>query len=578
MARGDLNSGVVKRLAFVRLVFFVFLTAITLRLFELQVMDYSLYAALASGQHDLWKQLIPERGEILAQDKFSPNKEVPISVNRNLNLIYAVPKDVVDYQATAKILAPLLNLETSVVEANLNKPGDPYEPLKHEVADELAKQILDLKLAGIAIAPETIRYYPEGKTFGQLTGFVGFANEKKQGQYGIEQSWETALAGTFGRLRSEKDAAGRLITLGERELIPAVNGANVVLTVDKNIQYRACSALDEWVKKHGAKGGSVVIMDPSSGAIRALCNAPDFDPNNYRTASNISVFANAAASAAYEPGSIFKPITMAAALDKGAVTPDTTYVDSGVVTIGPDTIKNSDEKAHGLQTMTNVLELSLNTGAIFAMRQAGAKQFSEVVERFGFGQATNIELPHESSGNIKSLKRKSEIYPATASFGQGISATPLQLAAAFGAVANKGRLMRPMLVQEVRYADGKKQSFEPTFVRQVIAPQTATTLGAMMVSVVERGHGKRAAVPGYYVAGKTGTAEVALPSGGYAKGKNIGSFVGFAPVDDPKFVMLIKIVEPGDVIFAESSAAPLFGDLAKYLLQYYEVPPTREIK
>ncbi len=352
-----------------------------------------------------------------------------------------------------------------------------------------------------------------------------------------------------------------------------------MLTIDKNIQYTACTALQQAVQKHGASGGSLVVLEPATGAVRALCNAPDFDPNAYAAVADQARFTNAALSSPYEPGSVFKAITMAAALGEGVVTPETTYEDTGQVVIGPDTIKNSDGKAHGRQTMTQVLDESLNTGAVFASRLVGGAKFLDYVKRFGFGEPTGIELPEERSGNLASLKGRNDIYLATASFGQGITATPLQLAAAFGAIANRGQLMRPYVVQAVAKPDGRTEVTSPTSVRQVVSPEVARTLSAMLVSVVEVGHGKRAGVPGYYVAGKTGTAEVAgVAKLGYQQNKNIGSFVGFAPVDDPKFVMLVRVDEPKDVVFAESSAAPVFGEVAKFLLQYYQVPPSRPVK
>ncbi len=566
------------RLASIRLVFLVFFIIIAVRLFELQIVDYKFYNALASGQHDILAKLLPTRGEIFTADPLSLGQRTPVAVNRYLNFIYAVPKSIIDPVTTASKLAPLLSMLPVELQGVLGKVDDPYEPVKHLVDDITAQAVKDLNLDGIYILPEVTRYYPEGQLYGQLTGFVGHVGDTKQGQYGIEGFWESILAGQQGELKSEKDVAGRLISLGEHNLTPAEDGADITLTIDKNIQWRACASLKASVKKHGAAGGSLVIMDPKTGAIKAMCGEPTFDPNVYNEVTNQSVFINSAVSVPYEPGSVFKPITMAAALESGNVNPASTYTDTGEVKIGPDIIKNSDFKSHGVQTMTQVLEESLNTGAIFAMRQAGVKAFADFVRKFGFGERTQVELSHEQFGNLETLNKKSEIYYATASFGQGITTTPLQLATAFGAIANKGKLMKPFIVDKISYHTGRNQITEPTFVRQVISPMSAITLGAMLVSVVENGHGKRAGVPGYYVAGKTGTAEIANVAGGYQTGNNIGTFVGFAPVNDPKFVMVVKISEPRDVVFAESSAAPVFGEVAKYLLEYYQVPPSREVK
>lgn len=566
------------RLGSIRLVFFFFLLIVAYRLFQVQILNYGTYQALASGQHDILAKLIPERGSIYIEDPINESGTYPVAVNKPMNFIYAVPRDVKDAKETATKLSEILKIPIEDIEYSLSKPNDPFEPIKHAVGDAEADQVRSLNLSGIQIVTENIRFYTDGTIMSQVTGFVGYVGDRKQGRYGVEQHWEKVLAGTPGVLKSEKDALGQIISVGERDMTPASNGGDVYLTIDKNIQYAACSALDRAVKKHGAVGGTVVIMEPATGEIKAVCNSPSFDANNFASTKNIGLFLNNAVTDSYEPGSIFKPFTMAAALDRGKVTPATTYIDTGEVRIGPNVIRNSDLKAHGIQTMTQVLESSLNTGVIFAVRQIGRSEFLTYVKKFGFGEATGLELPQEASGNINSLNDIHEIYTATASFGQGVTATPIQLVAAYGAIANQGKLMQPHIMKKIVYADGKVENAIPRTVRQVISPQVATTLSAMLVNVVEYGHGKRAGVPGYYVAGKTGTAQVPLPNGGgYAVGKNIGSFAGFAPVDKPKFVMLVRINEPQDVAFAESSAAPLFGELAKYLLNYYRIAPERVI-
>ncbi|MFA4936703.1 MAG: penicillin-binding protein 2 [Patescibacteria group bacterium] len=552
---------------------------VIVRLFDLQILNHAWYEALASGQHDVLSELIPKRGQIYIQDKYAASGRIMAAVNRDATLLYAVPEEITDVDQVAEKLSPLIDMDVEQLKLLINKPGDPYEPLLHQVPEELVKNINQLQLAGIKFTTETMRYYAPIPDLGQVTGFLGYNENLRQGQYGIEGFWEKTLAGKQGSLRAEKDVAGSLIALGKRDIISAINGSDIVLTIDYNIQLDACTELEKAVKKHGADSGSLIIMDPKSGAIKALCNAPNFDPNNYGEVENIKFFTNPVISHPYEPGSVFKPITIAAALHSGAVTPETIYEDTGQVVIGSKVIKNSDEQAHGQQTMISVLEKSLNTGAIFAMRQAGAENFQKMVVNFGFGSLFNIELPTESTGDIRSIYENNEIYLATASFGQGISVTPLQLITAYSAIANRGILMRPYIVKEIIAPDGRSEITSVQEIRAVLTPMEARTLAGMMVQVVEEGHGKRAGVPGYYVAGKTGTAQVPLQNkAGYDPDKTIGTFVGFAPVDDPIFVMLVKIDNPKDVTFAESTAAPLFGRVAKFLLDYYQVPPEREIK
>lgn len=548
---------------------------IVARLFTLQVLQHGFYKALAEGQHSLYEQLFPERGKILLSD-LRTGQRYPLATNEPRTLVYADPSKVTDDpEAVARTLSPLLNVDEQVLRERLSKPNDHYEPLAHAVRQVTVDRIRELKLAGIAFADELIRSYPEGTTGSHLAGFLGYVGDQRRGQYGIEGAFEKELAGKAGQLWAERDAVGRWIAVGSRKLEPARDGDDVVLTVDRVIEHQACTALDAAVQRHGADGGSIVVLEPSTGAVLALCGSPDFDPNDYAAAKDASVYLNPVTYRSYEPGSVMKPFTMAAALEEGKVTPNTTYTDTGSVTIGSYTIRNSDGKAHGVQTMTQVLEQSLNTGAIFAMRQVGPRTFAAYLDRFGFGRQTGIELQNESAGDLSALRDGKEIFAATASYGQGITVTPLQLAAAFGAIANRGQLMQPYVVAEVRHPDGTVTTTRPTPVRRVISPSTATTLSAMLVNVVRNGHGQRAGVDGYFVAGKTGTAQIPRPDGpGYEEHVTIGTFGGFAPVEDPKFVMVVRLDRPRDVQFAESSAAPVFGDLAAFILQRLEVPPS----
>ncbi|MFH0905150.1 MAG: penicillin-binding protein 2, partial [bacterium] len=312
--------------------------------------------------------------------------------------------------------------------------------------------------------------------------------------------------------------------------------------------------------------------------IIAMCSWPDFDPNNYATVKSVGTFLNPAVSRQYEPGSVFKTMTMAAALDQQKVTPSTTYTDIGEVQVNDRTIRNSDLTAHGQQTMTEVLEKSLNTGAVFVVQKLGKNLFNKYLDKFGFTKPTGIELDGETSAQIKNVRQWADVDLATMAFGQGIAVTPIQILTAFGAIANGGRLMQPHVVDKILYPSGAVSINPVVTNEQVVSPQTAELVSAMMVNVVERGHGKQAAVPGYRIAGKTGTAQIPNPkTGGYYEGwgQTIGNFIGFGPVEDPKFVMITRIDRPKDVQFAESSAAPLFGKIAKFLLDYWRVPPTR---
>lgn len=556
------------------IVFFV--GAIVVRLFYLQVINHGLYAALAEGQYAIFEKLLPERGEIYFRDATSPNEVFPLVANREKRLVYAVPKQVVDPAATAEKVSGLLDLDAAVVQERLEKPNDAYEPIKHGVDVDVVDTLDALRLPGIGSSPELTRYYPFGPTAGSLTGFLGYDGDARVGQYGLEGYFEKQLAGEQGRLRSD-GGDGRLLSVGRQTIQEARDGDSFLLTIDRTVQQTACDKLADAVQKHGARGGQVIIIKPNTGAILAMCSEPTYDPNTYNEVESASVYRNGAIFDEYEPGSVMKAMTLAGAIDQGLITPETTYEDLGNVQIGKYTIRNADNKKYGVQTINQVLEQSINTGAIFAVQKLGSDRFREYIERFGFGAKTDVSLQGESDGDVSALSKKGDIYSATASFGQGFSVTPMQLVMAFAAVANDGKLLKPHIVDSVIKPNGFHETVEPEVVRQVIKPETARTIKAMLVNVVRNGHGQRAGVPGYYVGGKTGTAQV--PYGdrpGYDPNKNIGTFVGFAPLNDPAFVMLAKIDIPKDVRFAESSAAPLFGDLASFLLNYYQVPPDDE--
>ncbi len=557
--------------------FFLLLFAIIVfKLFNLQIIQGKATRQLAEGQHIIYKKLLPSRGEIKLLDK---NNEETFTVATNIKqyLVYAVPQEIQRPTLVAESLASVLGMNAKDILAKIESQDKKYVPIKKQLSDTEQEKIKGLDLPGIYFDEEGARFYPSKSFLSQTLGFVGFKGDQKVGLYGLEKSFEKELAGKPGELREEKGGTGAWIFGSKREFVSAEDGVSLILTVDKTIQFKAESLLKDTVEKNGADGGSIIVADPKTGAILAVANYPDYNLNEYNKVEDHKFFLSQAMTGNYEPGSIFKPITMAAAINEGKVTPDTTYNDLGEVVIDGHHIKNSDNKAHGIQTMTQVLELSLNTGAIFAKEQIGNQKFLEYVKKFGFGKATGIELP-QGVGNLGNLKANILTNFHTASFGQGISVTPIQLVQAFTAIANNGKMMQPYLVQYKISADGSSLKTEPKVVDEVISAKTANTVAAMMVNVVENGHGKKAKVPGFYIAGKTGTAQVPRLDGkGYETDNNIGSFIGFGPVEDPKFLALVRVDHPRDVNFAESTAAPAFGQLAQFILNYYQVPPNRDL-
>ncbi len=565
---------------FVFVCFFAVAFVFLLRLGYVQIVRHGYYLSLAAGQRNDRIVLEPERGEIFVWDRNGSSRTLrTVAANRKLNLVYAVPKEIPEEERGRVVdsLSSILELDREKVLARVEKEDDPYEPIQHFVKDSVVESIAAENLPGVYFVREYDRYYPFGKPFAHVTGFYGFSGSERKGQYGIEGRWEEVLRGVGGSRSIEKDALGRIIALGDTSFDPPEDGADIVLTLDYTLQSEICTIVERAVERYEASFASVVVMDPSDGRIFVLCNAPSFDPNAYSEVENIRLFTNHAVTTAYEPGSIFKPITMAAGLDTGSVSPSDSFIDEGEVTIGSDTIRNADEKVYGEQTMVQVLEKSINTGIVNVALKTGKKQFVSYVKQFGFGSKTGIGLGGEHPGDISNLGRKGDIYLATASFGQGITVTVLQMARAFSAIANGGKLITPFIIDEIRFADGRVKKQDREDVQQVISRKTATTLSAMLVSVVKNGQGKNADVPGYYLAGKTGTAQIAKENGrGYSKETN-HSFVGFGPVENPRFVVALRIARPKRGRFSSTTAAPTFQEIARFLLQYFEIEPQEGI-
>ncbi|MBI4652717.1 penicillin-binding protein 2 [Candidatus Kuenenbacteria bacterium] len=560
------------RITFLMVIFFIFAGAIIFHLFVLQILRHDFYVNLSADIHQFYQETYPKRGEILIKRAMT-NELYPIATNHDLYLIYAIPRDVENPEETFEKLSSIIEISKEKILSRLSKKNDLYEPIKHYLSEEEMKKIKELNLKGIKFTAETVRFYPHSNLFSHVLGFVGFKKNEQIGQYGIEEYFEKQLRGKNGFLKEVKGVEGSFIATSESIVQKSENGATIVLTLDEAIQFIACQELKNAVEKYKAQGGNVIVMEPRTGKILALCNLPDFDPNKYNKNQNINTFNNSAIFDSYEPGSVFKAITMAIGLETNKVTPETTFVDTGQVKIGGYTIRNYDDKKYGKQTMTGVLEKSINTGVIFVAHKIENKIFKKYVEDFGFGKLTGIDLPGESLGDINSLDKKGKLYIATASFGQGISVTPIQLISAFSAIANQGQLMKPYVVDKIIKNNGEEFETNPQMTQQVISPKTSMLLSGMLISVVKNGCGKRAGVKNYYMAGKTGTAQVP-DKGGYSN-KTIQTFVGFGPVDDPRFTILVKLDQP-QVKDASISAAPIFSKIAEFILNHYQIPPEKQ--
>lgn len=567
------------RMQFLVTAVFLFFAVVVLRLCQLQIIKFGFYSAMAQGQHELYEKIVPKRGGIFIKDTTSDDGLYPVAVNKEMNLVYAVPRSIKaeDKEKVAQEISQKLGLDYGAVLQKLSKPNDSYEVLKHKVEKDVAAEIEKGKLDGIGIVPESIRYYPGNELAANVLGFVGYSGNEKKGQYGIEGYCNAQLEGKSGFLEQEKDAFGSWISFGDKNLKSATNGENVVLTLDYTVQYMVEQKLKEAVEQYSADGGTIIIMDPKTGEIIAMADYPTYDLNNYSSVSDMSVYLNSAIDEVYEPGSVQKTLTMAIGLDSGRVGPTDSFFDTGSVKIDSWNIENAGSKSYGQQTMSQILEKSLNTGAIYIQQKVDKNVFYDYLKKFGLNAPTGIEMKGELAGNLSNLDTKKDINYATASFGQGISVTPLEMLTAVSAFANDGKLVKPYIIDSYMDEDGNVQKTDPKVVRQVVSPRTANLVAAMMVNVVKQGTAKGAEIPGYEFAGKTGTAQIPNKNKkGYEEGRTIHTFVGFGPMPNPKFSFIMKLDAP-KALYAESTSVKAFKDIEEELVKYYHIAPTEPV-
>ncbi len=540
----------------------LFGAAIISRLIYIQIIQHNLYRALAQGQQRDFQPLKGDRGEIFFKDGQI------LATNIREKYLFISPVEIKEKEETAKKLSQILNFAEEPLLEKIKKDSA-FEQIKSNLTTEEEDALKKIDLAGVYLGEGVFRKYPQEFMASQTIGFLG---GEEKGQYGIEGYYDDILQGKEGFGEGRIGSLRYFFTETDQNFN---KGADIFLTLDYNIQFIAEKLLEKAKENLDIEGGQIVVLDPNSGKILALANFPNFNLNKYSEIEDFQIFQNSVVQKIFEPGSAFKPITIAAALDQGKINPQTTYIDEGKVKIGPDTISNYGDRVFGEQTMTEVLEKSINTGAVFAEKQLGHELFLRYLEQFGFFRPTGIDLQGEIFSENKEFKKGYEINFATASFGQGIEMTPIQLARAFCAIASGGKLVRPYIVEKV-VKNGKATETPPEISsEQIISQKTASQLTAMMISVVENGFGKAAKIPGYYIAGKTGTAQVPyIDKRGYSN-KTWQSFIGFAPAFNPKFLILVKLDNPKTKT-AEYSAVPIFKDLAKYIIDYLQIPPDYE--
>ncbi len=526
-----------------------------------QIIEHHNFVALAAAEHQDELVIPPRRGEI--RDRVGHLLAADI-IEYDIS---ASPQIISDPYATADRLSRLLDLPRDELLQILTR-NETWVPITQGLSRSVGETLLEWDIVGLQVEPRTRRVYPEGDMAAHLLGFV---NHNGNGFYGIEGYYDNILRGKPGLQTGERSPFGEIIPLGVSRFVPPASGASLYLTIDRNIQYLIKEELAKAVVRYGAQGGSVVVLEPKTGAILGMASYPSYDPNNY-SASNEHLFFDPVVSKQYEPGSVFKIITMAAGLDAGVIIPETTIYDGGYIEVGGRIIYNWDRQGHGTVTMTDVLAKSLNVGVAQVAIALGKERFYTYMKRFGFGRLTEIDLGSEGPGTLKTPKDASwhESDLGTNSFGQGIAVSPIQIATAVAAVANDGLLMKPHVVK--RIVDGEREiNVKPAVIRRSISQETAATLTDMLVSALERAN-SQALLPGYRIAGKTGTAEIPVP-GGYHPTLTLASFVGYLPANDPQVLVLIIIDRPTSSRWGSQTAAPTFKDIARQLVILLDIPP-----
>lgn len=579
-----------RRINFLFFSIFASVILIMFRLFWWQVIVADELSAMGENQLNTTVEIHAKRGEILTSDGY------PLATNKKSYLIFAYkPELKLSNEGVAEKLSPILSRFMSTPDATESSqaystlsPGEAHKILLEKLnrkdilwiplarsADLKAKnEIDDLAIKGIGAEPSFQRDYPEASMAASLLGFVGSDTAgNPKGYFGLEGYYDLELKGRPGELRHEKDASGKPILIGDFSEIRAKDGRDLVLNIDRAVQNIVEDKLKQGIENYQAASGEVMVMDPKTGAIIAMSSLPAYDPASFRYFSPEN-YKNPAIAETYEPGSSFKVLVMAAALDTKRVEPETECnICQGPIKIGSYTISTWNDEYRDKPTMTEVIQYSDNVGMVFAGKKLGVDKLYDYLSRFGMGEKTGIDLEEEASSYLRPKSDWREIDLATASFGQGIAVTGIQMVRAVAAIANQGVMMVPQVVSQVR----GDQTIEVTnqVERRVITERTARQVTDMMVNAVENGEARWAKPKGLKVAGKTGTAQIPV-AGHYDEDKTIASFIGFSPHDDPRFVMLVKLREPQTSPWGSETAAPLWFSIAQELAYYYSIPQSSD--
>ncbi|MGH2379300.1 MAG: peptidoglycan D,D-transpeptidase FtsI family protein [Candidatus Limnocylindria bacterium] len=492
-----------------------------------------------------------------------------LATSVDLRSLYAIPALIPDRQLTAQQLGVLLGREPGPILERLES-GAEWVFIQRRLPEVTADAIAALGMPGLGTVLEPKRLYANGELAAHVLGFV---SDDGEGQGGVEGWHDALLHGIDGTLVAERDPADRAIAVGLRQAVPPRDGADVTLTIDLAVQTAVERELHAAILAEDAVSGAIVVLDPADCAVRAAASYPTFHPGGVAAARD-EWLRDRTTAWTFEPGSTMKAITIGAGLEAGVVTPGTSYEDVGYADIGGRRLHNAMGVAHGPTTMSQVLERSANAGAVFVASRLGDQRLYDALLETGFGSPTGVDLAGEASGTVRPLAEWYPVDVGTAAFGQGLTVTPLQLAAAYAAIANGGTLCRPYVVAGWRDADGEHRT-APAPVRRVMSEGTAASLREMLTSTVDRGIAQAARVPGFSVAGKTGTAQIPSPDGRYVDDEYISSFAGFAPAVDPHMVVVVVLERPASKLLGTVTVMRTFRELASDSLRYARIQPDR---
>jgi len=553
-----------ERITFLFIILIVFYFLLVYRLYNIQIVQSSKFKEIAQQEHLTSFSIVGERGNIYDRNLKK------LAVNVNVQSLFAIPSKIKNPQETTRLLSSILNLETKEVFNKLNQKRS-FVWIKRKLTDKEVAEIKKLNLDGLDFLDESKRYYPKKYLASNLLGFVGIDN---QGLEGLELFFDKELKGLPGLVILERDASGGKIPLSIKTPTVYRDGHSIVLTIDEVIQYITEEALDKAFQEYKAKAGVAIVVKPKTGEILAMAVRPSYDSNYFDEFSQ-DFWRNRAITDAYEPGSTFKVVTIATALEERVVKLDDQFYCTGWIKYSGHIYK--DIHQHGAQDLTDIVKNSCNVGVIQTGTRLDKKIFEKSIRRFGFGALTEVNLPGEVNGLVRSSKDWSKLSLASLSIGQEISVTPIQLIMAVSAIANRGTLMKPMIVKEI--LDSEQNSikvFKPKPIRQVVSVDTSLTMTEILEQVVIDGTGKGAKLVGYQAAGKTGTAQqFDFSIGKYSDDKYNSLFVGYVPAENPQLSILVLLDQPKGSYYGSTVAAPVFKEIASKALPYLSIPPNQ---